>query len=117
MFTVTIDTQALSSECDALLDEIERASFAGLDAAARATALEARSSHWYRNRTGDLESSTRAVNAEGDLWSDSANSAVAATEPYASYVDARAPILTPAWDAVQGRVVAEFEQLLEAACR
>lgn len=117
MFTVTIDTDTLSSECDALLDAIEQASFAALDETARALADKARSSHWYRNRTGDLERSTRAVDAEGDLWSGSASSSVSASEPYASYVDARSPILSPAWDAIASQAEARFEATLAQACR
>lgn len=117
MFSVSVDTDALARDTDELLAELERASFAGLDEAARSLATEARASHRYRNRSGDLEASTRAIDAEGDLWNDSANSVAVAMEPYASYVDARFPILTPAWDAVEGGVVTEFEQLLDVACR
>lgn len=117
MFTVTIDTAALDRECDALLESIERASFAALDNAARALAEEARRSHWYRNRSGDLERSTQAVEAEGDLWSGSAASGVSVQEPYAVFVDARSPLLTPAWDAIASQVEADFEQTLAAACQ
>lgn len=117
MFTVTIDTDAFTAECDALLDAIERASYAALDETARALADKARSSHWYRNRTGDLERSTQAIDAEGDLWSGSASSGVVASELYASFVDARSPILSPAWDAIALSAEARFETTIAQACR
>jgi hypothetical protein len=116
MLTVAIDTHALAHECDELLSAIERASLAGLDDVARITASAARERHWYQNRTGDLESSTRAVDAEGDLWTDGAHSEVVAMEPYASYVDDRAPILSPAWDAVAQTATHSFEAALARAC-
>jgi len=116
-FDVTIDRDALAREVAAFEDSLERAVFAGLDYAAQQTAAQARAAHWYQNRTHDLEDSTQAQESDGDVWGDSASSSVAATMPYASYVDARQRILEPAWDAVAGRVEHEFEFLLEQACR
>lgn len=115
MVTVEVDVSALKRETEALLASLEAAVYRGLDAAAQAHAAEARSSHWYRNRTGDLEASTRAYDAEGSVWNDDVQATVAATEPYAVYVDARRPILEPAWQTVESSATAQLEAILEDA--
>ena len=116
-FEVVLDAGALIEGCDELLLAIERATFEGLDEAARITAAAARARHPYQNRTGDLEASTQAVEAEGDVWSDHAQSAVAATMPYAGFVNERRPFLEPAWDAVSGTATHAFEVALARACQ
>lgn len=115
MILVEVDSVALERDCVALLDALEAAVYRGLDSAAELHAAEARSRHWYRNRTGDLEASTRAYGAEGSVWNDDVQATVAATEPYAVYVDARSPILEPAWQAVEAQATASFEAILEEA--
>lgn len=115
MVTVTVDSAALERDCLALLDALEAAVYRGLDSAAQMHAAEARSRHWYRNRTGDLEASTRAYDAEGSVWNDDVQATVAATEPYAHFVDARSPILEPAWQAVEASATAQLEAILEDA--
>lgn len=103
---------------------IERAIYDGLTAVAETTAHEARSNHVYQNRTGDLQGSTLARAAEGDVWGDGATSAAELGEQYASYVDrwaqgkTGAGILEYAWERVHGQAVAEFERILiEAVTR
>lgn len=117
MIEITVDRAALTAAFDDMERKLEYAVLAGLDFAARTTATQARASHWYQNRTGDLQASTREQESEGDVWSDGAFSSVAATEPYASYVDARSPILEPAWAAVSMRVEHDFLFRMEEACR
>ena len=114
-FDVTASTDA--RELDALLAGLERACDAGLNAMAEHTAEAARGSHWYQNRSGDLEGSTRAVPGEGSVWDDSFSPYVVASEDYASYVDARHPILAPAWAAIGHREEVLFEDALAQACR
>lgn len=115
MFSITVDDDALERDLVALLHALEAAVYRGLDSAAEMHAAEARSRHWYRNRTGDLEASTRAYAAEGSVWNDDVQATVAATEPYAHYVDARSPILEPAWEAVEAQATASLEAILEEA--
>ena len=116
MVTITVDDDALERDLVALLHALEAAVYRGLDSAAEMHAAEARSRHWYRNRTGDLEASTRAYAAEGgSVWNDDVQATVAATEPYAHYVDARSPILEPAWQAVEAQATASLEAILEEA--
>ena len=115
MFDILIDTASLENETEALLSRLEAATYRGLDRVAQLHADAARASHWYRNRTGDLEASTRAFSAEGSVWNDDATALVAATEPYAVFVDARSPILAPAWDAIEGTATAALNTILEDA--
>ena len=115
MILVTVDDDALERDLVALLHALEAAVYRGLDSAAEMHAAEARSHHWYRNRTGDLEASTRAYAAEGSVWNDDVQATVAATEPYAVYVDARRPILEPAWQTVESSATAQLEAILEDA--
>jgi len=113
-----IDTAALDASCDRLLADFERAADDGLLYAAERTARQARESHWYRNRTGDLQASTQAAQTTiGSLWDDTLHTWVAAGEPYASYVDARSPILSTAYEAVASEIDAHLGTLFEAALR
>lgn len=115
MIDVTVDLQALAADTEALLSRLEAAVYRGLDDVAQLHASAARASHWYRNRTGNLEASTRAFGAEGSVWNDDVQATVAATEPYAAFVDARSPILAPAWDAIEGTATAALNAILEDA--
>lgn len=115
MIDVTVDLQALAADTEALLSRLEAAVYRGLDDVAQLHASAARASHWYRNRTGNLEASTRAFGAEGSVWNDDVQATVAATEPYAHFVDARSPILEPAWQAVEASATAQLEAILEDA--
>lgn len=115
--SITVDRVALNAAFDDMERKLEHGILAALDFAAQATAAQARDAHWYRNRTGDLQASTRAQESEGDVWSDGAFSSVVSSEPYASYVDAMSPILQPAYDAQAGRIEHEVLFLLEQACR
>lgn len=113
-----INTTALDAACDRLLADFERAANDGLLYAAQRTARQARESHWYQNRTGDLQASTQAAQTTvGSLWDDTLHTWAAAGEPYASYVDARSPILSPAYEAVETEIDAHLSTLFEAALR
>lgn len=116
LITVRVDRAELARGVDDLLGSLEQATYRALDAAAQRTAEAARASHWYRNRTGDLQGSTQAQDAEGPVWSDGASSSVAALMPYAQYVDRRSPILLPAYAAVSGAVETDVLALFAAAC-
>jgi hypothetical protein len=111
-----IDTASLERDTNALLDRLSDASARAFDRVAVVTAEQAQRSHWYRNRSGDLQASTRAVDYAGELFSDTLESAVVASEPYASYVDARSPILAPAWDEAEPAATADLLTILEQAC-
>lgn len=115
MFDILIDTASLENETEALLSRLEAATYRGLDRVAQLHADAARASHWYRNRTGDLERSTQAIESEGDVWSDTASSGVVASMDYASYVDAQGPILAPAWDAIESAATSALNTILEDA--
>lgn len=97
---------------------LERAVYDGLDAAASATAREAAAQHVYQNRTGNLERSTAATQADGDVWSDSASASAYLGEPYGTFVDrwARARtgsgIVEYAWQRAESGAVAAFERIL-----
>lgn len=115
MFEVLLDTESLANDTEALLDRLERATYRGLDRVAQLHADAARTSHWYRNRTGDLERSTQPVEAEGSVWDDGASSSVVASMDYASYVDTHGPILAPAWDAIESTATSALNTILEDA--
>lgn len=117
MFELHADLAPLVREGEQSLRAFERAVYAGLDRAARLTAEQARSQHWYRNRTGDLERSTQAQEADGAVFSDGASSSVVAQMQYASFVDARSRILEPAYELVRDRVEADVATILEQALR
>ncbi len=111
MFTVTV------AGTEELLEDIERATRAGIDQITERVAETARNSHWYTNRTGDLERSTQSIEAEGSLYDESLQGSVAATEPYAGFVDARSPILEPAWESEESTAVQLLHDALDAATR
>lgn len=110
---VTISVEVAGTE--ELLADLERATRDGIDQITERVAETARSSHWYTNRTGDLERSTQSIEAEGSLYDDSLQGSVAATEPYAAYVDARSPILEPAWESEESNAVQLLHDALDAA--
>lgn len=112
-----LDTAALDASCERLLADFERATEEALTFAAERVATQARTSHPYRNRTGDLESSTHAEGPSGSVWDDSLRTWVVASEEYASYVNARLPFLQPAYDAVASEVDAGVALILAAATR
>jgi len=115
--SVTVDRDALVVECDRVLDALARAAEDGLDRAAELTAAQARASHPYQNRSGDLQASTQAVPVAGFLYDDTLVSYAVASEPYAAYVEASHPFLGPAYEAQAGRIEHEVLFLLEQACR
>lgn len=115
--TVTVDRDELREGVDGVLDAIERATYRALDGAAERVAERARKQHWYRNRTGDLEGSTQALGVVGDVWSDSAESIAFAGMPYARFVDARSPILSPAYEAVASAIQNDALSLFAGALR
>ena len=116
MLSVDLDTAALERDTNALLDRLSDAAPRAFDRVAVVTAEQAQRSHWYRNRSGDLQASTRAVDYAGDFFSDTLESAVVASEPYASYVDRISPILAPAWDEAEPAATADLLTILEQAC-
>lgn len=121
LIDIRVDADALARDLAEFEQSLERAVLAGLDAAAQRLALEAQTNHVYRNRTGDLQGSTLAQDAEGDVWRDSAVSSVSLGERYAPYVDAWAAqqtgggILEYAYERVRGPIEAEFEEILARA--
>lgn len=102
---------------DELLTDLERAARNGLDQVTERVAEAARSRHWYRNRSGDLEKSTQSIEAEGSLFDESLQGSVAALEPYAAFVDVRSPILEPAWESEESAATQLLIDTLDAACR
>lgn len=115
MFELRADFAPLLREGDETLRSFERAVYRCLDHAARVTAQQARQQHWYRNRTGDLERSTQPQDADGDVFADGASSSVVALMEYASFVDARARILEPAYELVRDRLEADALTIFEQA--
>lgn len=116
MFSVEVDIGALERDTEALLDRLSQAADRGLEHVAHLTAEQAQRAHWYRNRTSDLERSTRAVDSSGSLFDDTLEAVVVASEPYASYVDAHSPILAPAWDVIGSAATADLLTILDQAC-
>ncbi len=109
---LTVDTASLDATCAAWLAAFERAADDALEYAAETTAAQARASHWYRNRTRNLEGSTQAIpGTVGSVWDDSLRTWVVASELYASYVDARSPILAPAYDARASEIASGVESI------
>lgn len=115
LLSVRIDRAELAGDVAGLLDSLEQATYRALDGAAQRTAAAARAQHWYRNRTGDLEGSTQAQDAEGPVWTDGASASVAATMPYAVFVNARSPILEPAYASVAAGIESDVLSLFANA--
>lgn len=84
---VTFETGAVVSSFRALRGalntELERA----LRATGRAVATEARQSHSYRDRTGNLTRSIKALPPTGTFTADTLSGGVTATTRYARYVE------------------------------
>jgi hypothetical protein len=77
----------------------------------------ARASHPFQNRTGDLESSIRALDTHGDALAGTLEGGVIADEEYAEHVDARLPFLQPAFDRTEGEADRFLQDALDEAAR
>lgn len=81
-------------------------------------ATEARASHPYTDRTGNLTASIEALPAQGSARGGDLRAAVVAGEEYASYVDqGRFAFLLPAAERVEGDLVDAAERALAEAVR
>ncbi len=102
---------ALDAELDRLLD-------AALEQISRRVADEARASHPFQNRTGDLEASIRPLDTHGSALDGTLTGGVVADEEYASYVEDKGfAFLEPAWERVEGEAESLLDDALESAAR
>lgn len=114
-----IDIDSLYDEInrfqDALDVEMDVAAFRGGEIAAQ----YAQQNHPYQNRTGDLEASTRALDATGQFSRGDLLGGVIADTDYAQYVDGRPEFqfLEPAVNRTHAYIEHEFEEAFERAAR
>lgn len=115
---MAFDAQELVDATTHLLDGLDRELDAALTAGAEAVAIEARASHPYTSRTGDLEASTQAQPATGTWSTGTLTAAVVADTDYAQHVEAgHFAFLEPARARTEGTLDALVEDALERASR
>ncbi len=118
-FVVALDLSGLPAHIERLKSALDASMLEGLDQVAFHVAANARESHPYQNRTGDLESSTQPDAAEGSFLLGTLRSGVVATESYAEHVDGNDAFafLQPAFDREEHAGYATVQDALDAACR
>ena len=120
---VDLDLRGVVRALDALPRALDDALESAVRRAAKAVAEEAKSSHSYTDRTGNLTRSIRALDPSGRFTDDTLEGGVTATMPYASYVEegtTTAPAfqyLGSAWILQRHEVATLMDDGLEAAIR
>jgi hypothetical protein len=109
MVMLPIRVSLAASEVDAWLQRLDEALDAqvrvALELTCGAVAEEARASHPYQNRSGDLEAMTQPGGIAGSFYDDTLIGDVTAGMPYASYVEERGfEFLMPAWERSAGQI-------------
>lgn len=115
----TADLLGLEAWVDELAAAVDDGADAGLAAASRLVADEARAGHTFANRSGDLEASIRPLDVAGRARDGEVRGGVVADEEYASYVEERPgfAFLMPAWLAREADAALAVEAALERALR
>lgn len=123
MVDFDFDTSGWHEATKKLREDLERQMRAAMVATGRALAAEAKTSHSYQDRTGDLTRSIRALPIDGRFLSGSLNGGAIATMRYASYVEegttrARAyQYLSTAYVLQRTETEQRFNEALEAPLR
>lgn len=87
MIDIDLDTSAWHEAARKLRDDLERRMRAAMVATGRALSAEAKGSHSYQDRTGNLTRSIKALPVNGRFLAGALNGGVIATMRYASYVE------------------------------
>jgi hypothetical protein len=111
MLTLQLDEASLESDLARFHRALDIKLHQGLDVISARVAAAARGQHTYQNRTGLLERSTQALEAEGSLVAGMLVGGVLADTDYAGYVEARLPFLAPAW----ARTERDADAILQAS--
>ena len=82
-----LDVDGVESEARSFLSFLDAELNEAMRLSGRVVAEEARSSHSFRNRTGDLEDSIRGLRATGRATEGTLSGGAEAVMPYASYVE------------------------------
>jgi len=112
-FRISLDVGSVLDSADRLRHALDDQVFEAMRMISEDVAAEARQSHPYTNRTGDLEASTQAVDVNGTFSLGTLVGGVSADTSYAEYVDGRPEFafLEPAFQRVEPHV----DQILESA--
>lgn len=115
--SVGVELTGLEQAIKSVLDKIGEGADQGAIAAAKVVADQAKSSHPYTDRSGDLTSSiTPPDYTSGSLASGNLECAVVAMEPYAGFVEAKGfKFLEPAFEASIPQVEQAFATAVEQA--
>lgn len=116
MFLV-VTARADDEAFDRLEGAIDEEMLGVVERAGEALAREARASHAFRNRSGDLEASIRGVEPGGSFLADTLAGGTVAAEPYGSFVEARMPFLAPAWQVIAPYMDQDADYALARAAR
>lgn len=112
-----LDTKAWRTSTRALTGALDDELEACVVRVSEDVAHTARTIHGFVNRTGRLEASIAAVPPTGSFSRGTLQGAVAASAPYAEFVERRADLafLGPAWAANEARAEQHLEDALERA--
>ena len=112
-----LDTRSWRESSRALVDALDDELESCVLRVSVDVAFTARAIHGFVNRTGTLEASIEALDPTGAFSRDTLQGGVAASAPYAEFVEQRPDLafLGPAWAANEARAEQHLEDALERA--
>lgn len=113
MISVTID--GLADCLNDLVKNIDSETKLGAKEVAEKTAQLAKQNHWFKNRTGNLENSIKALDPEGKLSDNKLRISVVATVPYGDSIQRKEDFLLLAYQTNESQMIDSMQNSLNSA--